>query len=65
MDNKKAPQADTGKAQESIFDAKNNTTLNSEQIQEVDPVVGWFSLGANVKPSRERTPKKSWTRGSK
>ena len=42
-----------------------STTNDGARLREVDPLVGWFSLGANAKPSRERTPKKSWTRGAK
>ncbi len=30
-----------------------------------DPLKGWFSLAANVKPSRNRQQKRGWQRGGR
>ncbi|MDD2742692.1 MAG: hypothetical protein PHV02_10480 [Rhodocyclaceae bacterium] len=56
--NKKAAQvASTGTAQNNTID---------KHFTKTDPLQGWYSLGADVKPSRtERTVKKSWKRGRK
>lgn len=46
-------------------DSSNSTTANGARLREVDPLVGWYSLGANVKPSRERQQKRGWNRSAK
>jgi hypothetical protein len=56
--NKKAARLDTGTA--------SNTATDSRHSTKTDPLTGWYSLGAGVKPSRsERTPKRSWKRNNK
>ena len=56
IDNKRPHTASTGTAQENTIDKQHST--------KPDPLQGWYSLAAGVKPSRtERTPKRSWTRG--
>jgi hypothetical protein len=55
---KKAALAGTGTA--------SNNTIDKPHSTKSDPLQGWYSLGAGVKPSRtERTVKKSWKRGRK
>lgn len=55
-DNKKAARLGTG--------AASNTAINEPYSTKPDPLQGWYSLGASVKPSRtKRTVKKSWKRG--
>jgi hypothetical protein len=39
-------------AQHNKFSPKNNDALPKTQVSETDPLVGWFSLGRNVKPRR-------------
>lgn len=56
--NKKAARLDTGTA--------SNPAINKPYSTKADPLQGWYSLGAGVKPSRsERTVKKSWKRNNK
>ena len=38
-------------------------TTDSRNHTATDPLTGWYSLGASVKPSRNRQPKRSWKRG--
>lgn len=55
-DKKKPHTAGTGTASKTTFDSRNDTGS--------DPLLGWFSLGASVKPSRtERTAKRGKQRG--
>jgi hypothetical protein len=57
-DNKKAARLGTGTA--------SNTANDSHHSTKTDPLTGWYSLGAGVKPSRsERPPKRSWKRNNK
>lgn len=39
-------------AQNSTISPQNNDALPKTQAPEIDPLVGWFSLGRNVKPRR-------------
>ncbi len=39
-----------------------DTSNTGAPLQENDPLLGWYSLGAGVKPSRERNMKKAWVR---
>lgn len=56
--NKKAARLGTGTA--------SNTANDSRHSTKTDPLTGWYSLGAGVKPSRsERTPKRCWKRNSR
>jgi hypothetical protein len=56
--NNKAARLDTGTA--------SNTANDSRHSTKTDPLTGWYSLGAGVKPSRsERTPKRGWKRNSR
>ena len=46
--------------------AASNTANDSLHSTKTDPLTGWYSLGAGVKPSRsERPPKRSWKRNNK
>lgn len=55
--NKKAAPAGTGAASRA-FDSQNSTLPP-------DPLRGWFALAGNVKPSRNRPPKRGWQRGAR
>jgi hypothetical protein len=56
IDKKAAQVASTGTA--------SNNTIDKPHSTKADPLQGWYSLGAEVKPSRPvRTIKKSWKRG--
>ena len=56
--NKKAARLGTGTA--------SNTANDSRHSTKTDPLIGWYSLGTGVKPSRtERTPKRGWKRNSR
>ncbi len=57
-DKKKPHTAGTGTASKTTFDSCNSTKS--------DPLLGWHSLGANVKQSRnERQQKRAWKRNSR
>ena len=58
-DNKKAAQvAGTGTASKTAFDSHNST--------KPDPLLGWHSLGASVKPSHnDRQSKRVWQKGGR
>jgi hypothetical protein len=63
--NKNGPLVRTQQAVEIKRDESNSTTPDGAHIRDIDPVRGWYSLAAGVKPSRERAQKKSWNRGAK
>lgn len=57
-DKKKPHTAGTGTA--------SNRAINSRHDTGSDPLQGWYSLGASVKPSRnDRQPKRGWKRNSR
>jgi hypothetical protein len=58
IDKKKPHTAGTGTA--------SNNTIDKPHSTKTDPLQGWYSLGAGVKPSRtERTQKRGWKRNSR
>ncbi len=57
-DKKKPHTAGTGTA--------SKTTFDSHHFTGNDPILGWYSLSAGVKPSRtDRQQKRGWKRGRK
>ncbi len=38
-------------------------TFDTDHSTANDPLRGWFSLAAGIKPSRARAPKRGWMRG--
>ena len=58
IDKKAAQVASTGTA--------SNNTIDKPHSTKADPLQGWYSLGAGVKPSRtERTQKRGWQKGAR
>ncbi|WP_291997009.1 hypothetical protein [Candidatus Accumulibacter sp. ACC012] len=55
-DNKKPVAGGTGTGFKTTSDSQYFTT-------EDDPLKGWFGLAINVRPSRNRQPKRGWGRG--
>ncbi len=55
---KKPAPGGTGAGSSTAFVAGHDTVTP-------EPLKGWFALAGNIKPSRNRKPKRGWRRGAK